>query len=130
MLKGVPTASLSWDPVLAAAFGAAMGAGQFAKGQRHVMLGPGVSRARVPWDVAAQMAAALVPGAQSQNVSACVKHFAGNSLEAHRTSASSSIPRVCHEGAVLREPQCHLRRVLRHAQCAVPAARACICCAS
>ena len=80
------TVASAWDPALMKQWGAAMGAEQKLKGT-NVMLGPDVNLARVPWSgrvfetmgedpmVASALVAPLVQGIQSNNISACVKHF-------------------------------------------------------
>jgi len=84
-------------------YGAAMGREQWLKGT-NVMLGPGVNLARVPWCgrnfeyqgedplLAARMVAAEVQGIQSNNISACVKHFVFNSQESDRSGQSANVP--------------------------------------
>lgn len=78
------TVAMAWDPQLARAWGAAMGAEQRIKGA-NIMLGPGVNLARVPHGgrnfeylgedpvLASAIVAAEVVGIQSNNISACVK---------------------------------------------------------
>lgn len=84
------TVAASWDPALMEEWGAAMGLEQFRKGTT-IMLGPGTNLARVPLNgrlyeyyseeptLSSALVAAVVRGVQSNNVSACVKHFIGNS---------------------------------------------------
>ena len=94
----------TWDPALAAAFGAANGAEHKIKGA-NVLLAPGVNIARIPMCgrlfeylgedpfLAAQMAVAIVGGIQSNNISAVVKHFILNVQETERHSVSSNVGR-------------------------------------
>jgi len=100
-----PTASAlasSWDPDLAREVGAALGAEARAQGIA-VVLGPGVNIKRSPLcgrnfeylsedpHLAGRMAAAVVAGLQSQQVGACVKHFAANNQETDRTRVSADV---------------------------------------
>ena len=69
------------------------------------MLGPGVNIARIPWGgrnfeylgedptLAAAMAAAIVRGVQSNNISACVKHYILNVQEEARHNVSANVDR-------------------------------------
>jgi beta-glucosidase len=78
-----------------------MGAEQRGKGST-VMLGPAVALVRVPWSgrafeyygedpvINSALSAAMVTGIQSNNVSACVKHWAFNSQEVNRGDARGS----------------------------------------
>jgi beta-glucosidase len=96
------TVAQTWDPVLMQQWGAAMGAEQRGKGS-NVMLGPAVALVRVPWggrnfeylsedpQLNSVLAASLVAGIQSSNISACVKHFIFNSAEANRTTMSANV---------------------------------------
>ena len=84
------TVSQAWDPSLMEELGVAMGAEEKAKGA-NVQLGPAVALVRVPVSgrnfeymsedpmLNAALAAPLVVGIQSNNISACVKHFIFNS---------------------------------------------------
>jgi beta-glucosidase len=100
-----PTASAlasSWDPDLAREVGAALGAEARAQGVAAV-LGPGVNIKRSPLcgrnfeylsedpHLAGRMAAAIVAGLQSQQVGACVKHFAANNSETDRMRISADV---------------------------------------
>jgi beta-glucosidase len=94
----------SWDPNQMYAFGQAMGQEQYIKGT-NVMLGPGVNLARVPWGgrnfeylgedpfLAATMVGPEVAGIQSNNISACVKHYVDNNQEYNRDTVSENVPR-------------------------------------
>jgi len=96
--------AMTWDPVLAYAFGAANGLEHKIKGA-NVLLGPGVNMARVPNcgrlfeylgedpTLAAAMAAEIVRGVQSNNISACVKHYVLNVQEHERHNVSSNVDR-------------------------------------
>jgi beta-glucosidase len=83
------TVIMSWDTDAMYAFGAAMGAEEFAKGA-NVHLAPAVNLGRVPWSgrqfeyagedpvLAAAYARQAVQGIQSNGISACIKHFTDN----------------------------------------------------
>jgi len=95
------TVAQAWRPDLFERWGAAMGREQYLKGS-NVMLGPAVALTRVPLSgrvfeyygedpvLNAALAGAMVRGIQSQNVSACVKHWVYNSQELHRGDARGS----------------------------------------
>ena len=95
------TVAQSWRPDLFEKWGAAMGAEQRGKGST-VMLGPAVALVRVPWSgrvfeyysedpvLNAALSAAMVKGVQSNNISACVKHWIFNSQEKFRGDAPGS----------------------------------------
>jgi len=90
------TVAMSWDRDAMFAWGAAMGAEQKTKGT-NVMLGPGINLARTPWCgrnfeyqgedpyLASQLVAPEVQGIQSNNVSACIKHYTVNAIEQDRS---------------------------------------------
>ena len=96
------TVAQTWRPDLMQAWGAAMGAEQRGKGS-NVMLGPAVALVRVPWSgrnfeylsedpyLNALLAAPLVAGIQSNNISACVKHWIFNSQETNRSGMSANV---------------------------------------
>ena len=98
----IMTLSQSWRPDVLARAGAAMGAEQAAKGS-NVMLGPAVALVRVPWSgrnfeymsedpvLNAALAGPLVQGIQSNNISACVKHWIFNSQETGRSTMSANV---------------------------------------
>ena len=99
----------SWDLDLMFAFGQAVGLEQFKKGV-NVMLGPGTNLARVPfngrlWEyysedplLSAGMVSNYVRGAQTNNISTCVKHYLANSQEFNRNNEDAEIPeRALHE---------------------------------
>jgi len=98
----IMTISQSWRPELMYAAGAAMGNEQFIKGS-NVMLGPAVALVRVPWSgrnfeymsedpfLNAALAGPMVAGIQSNNISACVKHWIFNSQETQRSGMSSNV---------------------------------------
>jgi len=95
------TVAQAWRPDLFERWGAAMGGEQRGKGS-NVMLGPAVALVRVPLSgrvfeyyaedpvLSSALAGAMVRGIQSQNVSACVKHWIFNSQELHRGDARGS----------------------------------------
>ena len=103
------TVLASWDRSLFLAFGAAMGAEQYAKGV-NVALAPAVNLCRVPWAgrcfeflgedpaLASAFAESTVNGLQQLPISACVKHAFLNSQETNRNSVSENAPqRVLQE---------------------------------
>jgi beta-glucosidase len=100
-----PTASAlgsCWDPALVREVGAALGAEARAE-DVAVVLGPAVNLKRSPLCgrnfeyfaedpcLAGQLAAAMVDGIQSQQVGACVKHFAANNQETDRLRVSADV---------------------------------------
>ncbi len=97
------TVAMAWDPSLMELWGAAMGAEQKLKGT-NVMLGPDVNLARVPWSgrvfetngedpfLSAALVGPQIRGIQSNNISACVKHFIFNNHECNRESFSANVP--------------------------------------
>jgi beta-glucosidase len=97
------TVAMAWDPSLMQEWGAAMGAEQKLKGT-NVMLGPDVNLARVPWSgrvfetngedpfLSAALVGPQIRGIQSNNISACVKHFIFNNHECNRESFSANVP--------------------------------------
>jgi beta-glucosidase len=104
------TVAMTWDAELMYAWGKAMGREQYLKGT-NVMLGPDLNMARVPWGGrvfemmgedphhAAAMAALYVRGVQeTNNISACAKHYIFNSHECNRQTYSANVPeRAAHE---------------------------------
>lgn len=98
------TAVMTWNTSAMQAFGAAMGAEQYLKGT-NVALAPAVNLARVPWGgrtfeyqgedpyLASVMSSAEIVGIQSNNISACIKHYVANSQEYDRNSMSSNVGR-------------------------------------
>lgn len=95
----VMTVSQAWDPDLMRAFGQAMGAEQVAKGS-SIHLGPAVALVRVPYSgrnfeyisedpyLNHALTGPMVAGIQSNNISACVKHWIFNSQETNRSGMS------------------------------------------
>jgi beta-glucosidase len=103
------TIAMTWDEGLLFEWGKAMGREQYLKGT-NVMLGPDLNMARVPWGGrvfemmgedpyhGARMAVPLVQGIQTNNISACVKHYIFNSHECNRQTYSANVPaRAAHE---------------------------------
>ncbi len=92
----------TWDEDLARSFGELLGREARDRG-KDLLLGPGVNLLRTPLNgrnyeylgedpvLAARLAAAYVRGVQSQDVGACVKHFAGNEQELERSDVDSVI---------------------------------------
>lgn len=103
------TVAQTWDAQLMQEWGQAMGREQYLKGT-NVMLGPDLNMVRVPWGGrvfemmgedpyhGAAMAVPLIKGIQSNNISACAKHYIFNSHECNRQSYSANVPaRAAHE---------------------------------
>lgn len=96
------TAGATWNPVLYAAEGKAIGE-EAVKYGVDVVLGPGCNIKRNPLCgrnfeyisedpyIAGKMAAAFVCGQQSAGVSSCVKHFAVNNQEYKRQNGDSQV---------------------------------------
>ena len=99
--SGISLAS-TWNTELLGKIGQALAEETRSKGAA-VLLGPTVNIHRSPLNgrnfecysedphLASRMAVAYIEGLQSQGVSACVKHFAGNNSEFERNSISSEI---------------------------------------
>lgn len=100
-----PTASImacSWDETLGEQVGSALGK-EAASMDVDMVLGPGLNIKRNPLCgrnfeyfsedpyLAGKMAAAYVRGIQSENVNACVKHFAVNNREYRRMTSNSIV---------------------------------------
>jgi len=99
----------SWDVSLARQYGVMLGSEERGKGV-GVVLGPMMNMARVYEDgrafegcdedpfLSAAMAAAEIPGIQSQGIVATAKHFVCNDQETDRTTISADVdPRTLHE---------------------------------
>jgi len=112
------TVVATWDTNLMFNWGMAMGLEQRMKGT-NIALGPMVNIARVPGDgrnfesmgedpyLASQMVKHNVKGVQSQGVMACVKHWAANNQEYHRTKVSENVDESNFTGNLLsRVPSC------------------------
>ncbi len=90
----------TWSVDTARAFGEAMGSEARARG-KDMLLTPGINLARTPlcgrnWEymgedphLTGEMAVQVVKGIQSQDVAACVKHFALNSQEWNRNEVDA-----------------------------------------
>ena len=97
------TVAMAWSPSLMEEWGAAMGKEQKLKGT-NVMLGPDVNLARVPWSgrvfetngedpfLSAALVRSEIKGIQSNNISACVKHYIFNNHECNRETYSANVP--------------------------------------
>jgi beta-glucosidase len=85
----------TWNEELALRYGKAIGSEANARG-KHILLGPGVNIIRTPLCgrnfeyfsedpyLNSWIAVGYIRGVQSQNVAACVKHYAANNQEFHR----------------------------------------------
>lgn len=102
-------AAATWDRALINQMGVSLGKDSRARGV-HVLLGPGANIYRSPLCgrnfeyfgedpyLAGEIAVSYIKGVQSQNVLACIKHFAGNNQEYARHTVSSDIDlRTLHE---------------------------------
>ena len=102
-------AAATWNRELVEKMGIALGQDSRARGV-HILLGPGVNIYRSPLCgrnfeyfgedpyLASQIAVNYIKGLQSQDVMACIKHFAGNNQEWDRHAVSSDIDeRTLHE---------------------------------
>jgi beta-glucosidase len=101
MAAGIGLAA-TWNPTLAERVGAEIGRDARAKGV-HFLLGPGVNIYRAPMNgrnfeyfgedpfLASRVAVGYIKGAQSQGVSATIKHFIGNNSEFDRHNSDSII---------------------------------------
>lgn len=95
-------AAATWNKALVHEMGVALGQDSRARGV-HILLGPGVNIYRSPLCgrnfeyfgedpyLASQIAVNYIKGVQSQEVMACIKHFAGNNQEWNRHAVSSDI---------------------------------------
>lgn len=95
-------AAATWNKALVREMGVALGQDSRARGV-HILLGPGVNIYRSPLCgrnfeyfgedpyLAGQIAVNYIKGLQSQDVMACIKHFAGNNQEWDRHGVSSDI---------------------------------------
>ena len=95
-------AAATWNKDLVHEMGVALGQDARARGV-HILLGPGVNIYRSPLCgrnfeyfgedpyLTSQIAVNYIKGLQSQNVMACIKHFAGNNQEWNRHGVSSDI---------------------------------------
>lgn len=102
-------AAATWNKELLNDMGVALGQDARARGV-HILLGPGANIYRSPLCgrnfeyfgedpfLAGQISANYIKGLQSQDVMACIKHFAGNNQEYARHAVSSDIDeRTLHE---------------------------------
>ena len=92
----------TWNPVMAYKYGVVLGEESNAR-KKHVMLAPAFNICRVPLCgrtyeyysedpyLNAQLAVQAVKGIQSQNVAACVKHYAANNQEVERSNVNSVV---------------------------------------
>jgi beta-glucosidase len=92
----------TWNPELGFSEGEVIGQEARLRG-KDIMLGPGVNIMRTPLCgrsfeylgedpfLSARMAVGYIRGEQSQDISACVKHFAGNNQEFQRNSINDEI---------------------------------------
>jgi len=92
----------SWSPELAEEFGVALAEEAKAVGA-NVILGPAVNICRTPLNgrtfeyftedpfLNSRLAVPTISGIQSQNVAACIKHYAANNQEAFRMKTSAEV---------------------------------------
>ena len=92
----------TWNPDMGVAFGTTIGQEAKARG-KNIMLAPGVNIMRTPLNgrnfeylgedpfLSSRMAVGYIKGEQAQDVSSCVKHFAGNNQEFQRNSINVEI---------------------------------------
>ncbi|WP_345950207.1 glycoside hydrolase family 3 C-terminal domain-containing protein [Mucilaginibacter sp. PAMB04274] len=92
----------TWNPKLGYAFGSVLGAEANYRG-KDVILGPGINIIRSPLNgrnfeyqsedpyLISRLAVGYIKGVQDQGVSACVKHYALNNIEAKRTSINVEV---------------------------------------
>jgi beta-glucosidase len=92
----------TWNPEVAHRFGTVLGAEARHRG-KDIILGPGINIARTPLcgrnfeyfgedpHLIAALVAPEIRGIQSQQVAACVKHFAANSQELNRTGVDAQM---------------------------------------
>lgn len=85
----------TWNPELGYAFGSVLGSEANYRG-KDIILGPGINIIRTPINgrnfeyqsedpyLVAKMVVGYIKGVQDQGVSACVKHYAANSIETRR----------------------------------------------
>jgi beta-glucosidase len=99
----------TWNPAMASQYGVVLGEEANAR-KKIVMLAPAFNICRVPLNgrtyeyysedpfLNAQLAVQAVRGIQSQNVAACVKHYAVNNQEVNRNSVNAIVDeRTLHE---------------------------------
>jgi beta-glucosidase len=99
----------TWNPALAYKYGEAMGQEALTR-KKTIMLAPAFNICRTPLCgrtyeyysedpfLNAQLAVSAVKGIQSQNVAACIKHFAVNNQETYRDSINAVVDeRALHE---------------------------------
>lgn len=92
----------TWDRDLARLYGRSIGE-EARYREKDILLGPGVNMGRTPLNgrtfeymgedpyLASKLVVPYVQGVQSQNVAACVKHFAVNNQETRRTETNSIV---------------------------------------
>ena len=92
----------TWDREMSLLFGRSIGE-EARYRKKDVLLGPGINICRTPLNgrnfeymgedpyLAGQMVVPYVKGVQENGVAACVKHFAVNNQETHRTSTNSNV---------------------------------------
>ncbi len=102
VLPSLSALAATWDPELARRFGEVLGSETRHRG-KDVILGPGVNIMRTPLcgrnfeymgedpHLASRMAAPLIQGIQSNDVAACVKHYAVNSQELNRHNVDAVV---------------------------------------
>ncbi|WP_082115864.1 glycoside hydrolase family 3 C-terminal domain-containing protein [Hymenobacter terrenus] len=90
------TLASTWNPALGYAYGTVLGSEANFRG-KDIILGPGINIIRAPLNgrnfeylsedpyLISQMVVGYIRGVQDQGVSACVKHYAANNQETHRS---------------------------------------------
>ena len=99
----------TWNPETARRFGTVLGAEARHRG-KDIILGPGINIARTPLCgrnfeyfgedpcLIAKLVVPVIQGIQSQQVAACVKHFAANNQELNRNAVDAQMDeRTLHE---------------------------------
>jgi len=92
----------TWDRDLSLLYGRSIGE-EARYREKDILLGPGINMGRTPLNgrtfeymgedpyLTAQLVVPYIKGVQENGVAACVKHFAVNNQEVHRTSTSSNV---------------------------------------
>ncbi|MFD1875597.1 glycoside hydrolase family 3 C-terminal domain-containing protein [Hymenobacter bucti] len=96
------TLASTWNPALGYAYGTVLGQEANFRG-KDIILGPGINIIRTPLNgrnfeylsedpfLVSKMVVGYIKGVQDQGVSACVKHFAVNNQETHRSDVDVNV---------------------------------------